>query len=235
MNKIASAFAVSVVAGSALFAFGSDAIAATLCSAPALHPQNLATSNVTLDGAGATDCFGTLTQETGGGSPSVLQFRGEPSVANVNNAFGSLYGGGNFTLVFTTGSGDSALDGVTFSVSDINFATTGMFDLDWSGGTIPPAKYFDLVFGLKGATSAALYLFDDFAVTETPGSAAGKYKIPFLNPGGPIPKLSNITVFGRIGDAPPPPTDVAKPASLALFGVGLLGLGWAARRRRQTV
>lgn len=235
MNKIASALAVSVVAGSALFAFGWDAIAATLCSAPGPHPQNLATSNVTLDGAGATDCFGTLAQKTGPGSPTILQFKGEPSVANVNHAFGSLYGGGNFTLVFTTGSGDSALDGVTFSVSDINFATTGMFDLDWSGGTIPPTKYFDLVFGLKGATRAALYLFDEFALTETPGSAAGTYKIAFLNPGGQTPALSNITVFGRIGDTPPPSTDVPEPASLALFGVGLLGLGWASLRRRQMV
>ena len=151
MNKLVSALAVSVVAGSTFFALGVNGAAATpLCSAPEPHPQNLATSDVALNSSNATDCFGTLAQKTGPGSPNVLQFTGEPSVANVNNAFGSLYGGGNFTLLFTTGPGDSSLGGVTFSISDINFATTGTIDLDWSGGTIPPTKYFDLVFGLKG-------------------------------------------------------------------------------------
>jgi|GEM_PF-1789455 len=225
--KILSLLAVSAaLAGTMLAADGRHAAAATLCSAAGAHPDGLSVSNMTLDGSPADDCYGVL--------PSVT---GSPSESMVNTAFGSLYGGGGFTLLSKDEEGGSPdgspLNGFSFDISANAFDDTDTYMLSWTGGIVP--AFFDFVFGLKAGPDAALYLFDDFAITVTPSGENGTYAIAFTNPGGNIPDLSNITLFGRIGtgDTTTPPTPNPEPATLALLGGGLIGLGVAARRRRE--
>lgn len=224
MKKLVStAPLTAIAAGAFLLLVGGASAAPTYCSAfdPNPNPDGLFVGEVTLGGANSDDCYGVLENVTG-----------NPSTSDVNTAFGSLYGGGDFTLLWkdesTGGEAGSSLDGFTFDINADNFGTTGTYSLSWTGGQVPAT--FDFVIGLKASTDAALYIFDDELINTTPSSSGGTYEISFTNPGGQTPALSNITLFGREGNG----GVVPEPASLGILGIGLIGLGWAVRRRKQS-
>ncbi|MFT5934558.1 MAG: hypothetical protein ACI9M6_001612 [Hydrogenophaga sp.] len=152
-------------------------------------------------------------------------------------ALGNLWGSG-FIEGVTIGSagagsatgGSNVLGGLQFTLSGLVAATTGTYTLtiaDTNGTAAPNLPfYLDFVLYLKGGNAdTAAYLFDD---TLVDASGGGQWNITYLNKGNQIPNLSNIGLWVRNGT---PPVQIPEPGTIALLGLGLLGLS-AIRRRR---
>lgn len=105
----------------------------------------------------------------------------------------------------------------------------------WSIGNVDFAnKDYIIVFKDGAGTNLTAFLFNE-------DYSSGGWSTPFTDPPFNLPgnstsaNVSHYTIATRAAGTPPPPTDVPEPASLALFGVGLLGLGYATRRRKQAI
>ncbi len=204
---IASLFAVVTGAANAAACLVSDV---TFSSTYPNNEQNADACSNALDGSGNTPNLTELANLWGIGFVE--------GVTLGDASYGSATGDSN------------VLGGLQFKLSGLDNETSGHYKLtvkDTNGATAPNLPfYLDFVLYLKGGRAdTAAYLFDD---TLVDASGGGEWNVTFLNKGGNVPDLSNISLWVRNGT---PPVEVPEPGTIALLGFGLVGLS-AMRRRR---
>ena len=208
-----------------LFSGGVQA-AATYCDvAGSPNPDGLKYSDMTYNSANANDCYGVVA----GNEPKAS---GDLTVGfnNLNLTWGTDWQFLAKDETDTAGSGTGTFGGINFTLSS-TAGTSGSWTLtgvDTNGAGTPPdlPLFFDFVGMLKGSDSYALYLFDD---VKFDGNDGGSWTISFLNNGGQIPALSHLNLYIREGDDPG--QEIPEPGTLALLGLGLIGISTLRRRK----
>ena len=179
--------------------------------------EGITESNMTYDGAAASDCYGVVTGNI-------------YNQTDLDGLIGDVWGTGWQHLVQgdeTEKDSGEGLDTGTFGGYEFTLTWDGTDSGNWTlsatGSPLPAS--FDIVAGLKGANKYALWYFPSISVDTT--ATSGMWEISFTNQGGNNPDLSHLTLFARDGIG----VTVPEPTTLGLLGLGLLGLA-AARRRR---
>lgn len=152
---------------------------------------------------------------------------------NLNAAFGGV------TLVLldstSQGSPSTGFGGITVDVSatgtKVAGDSKGTWTVTWSEAAGLPnlPVIVDFAVYIAGGSTGDAYLLSNVTLPVSPTTGSGTFDIVFLNNGGNEPDLSHFTLAGRIVGTP---TNVPEPMTLSLLGMGLIGLGAVARRRR---
>jgi|GEM_PF-1287485 len=191
-------------------------------------------NDVTFNGVGANGVYVTGKGGTGPESGSAVQ-----SYANDNNLFGATTSSWSFLVKDKDKNNSVSADysGFHFTLAaDDKDKKSGTWtltvtDLNPDSGLSIPFE-MDFLAYMHGGNNGAFYFFDD---REISASNAGTFQITFKNNSGNFPGLSNFDLLVRdlrdISTQPPAEVDIPEPASMLLFGAGLLGLGLSRRRK----
>jgi len=139
---------------------------------------------------------------------------------------------GNSTVASLTNINTSAF----FGYSDWESNGQGQIDASASSGswTIAGVDFaaYDYLIVFKNGNGTHLTAF-----TFNEEFSSGNWSTPFTDPPFNLPggstshAVSHYSIVKRYNPETPPPVDVPEPAMLGLFGLGLMGLGMARRRR----
>lgn len=181
----------------------------------------LSTSNMTYNGANATDCYGRASGNDDAAAMNALKWGSGWQFAARDNKDGAdtsnVVAGIQWTL--TTDSGKSG-----------NWLLAGTDTNGVAGANL--GDVFDFIGILKGGNGYAAYYFQNVVFD---GSDGGRWRIVFENNGNQVPNLSHMSIYAR--EAGGPPGKVSAPAEMALLGAGFIAFGltsMAHSRRRKT-
>jgi len=147
----------------------------------------------------------------------------------------NLFGGNEFDFLAKDelgGSNDisNTWNGIKFSVASSTFnATSGTWVATWETvGTPGLPATLDLAVVLKAGSGWAAWLFEDEEITVGNSGGEDTWTITFnIGQSEEIKNLSHLSLYGRDYSNPVP-----EPATMLLFGTGLVGLAGLARRKK---